>query len=161
MPLYEHVLIARQDVSQQQVDSMIDTFKSIITDNGGTVSKVEPWGLRTMTYRIKKNRKGHYTLLNIEAPHEAVSEMERQMKLNEDILRFMTIRVDEHEEGPSALLQSRGRDDRRGGRDDRHGGRDNREDRRPRRDDAEGKSEKPRDEKPKVDKAEPAKAEES
>lgn len=131
MPLYEHVFIARQDVSQQQVDGLIDTFKNIITENGGTVGKVEPWGLRTMSYRIKKNRKGHYSLLNIDAPHEAVAEMERQMRLNEDVLRFMTLRVEEHEDGPSAILQSRGRDDRRGGRD----GRDRDRGRGPRRDD--------------------------
>jgi small subunit ribosomal protein S6 len=132
MPLYEHVLIARQDVSQQQVETLVETFKNVITENGGTVSKVEPWGLRTMQYKIKKNRKGHYTLMNIEASHEAVMEMERQMKLNEDIIRFMTIRVEEHEEGPSAILQSRGRDDRRGPRRDDRGPR--RDDRGPRED---------------------------
>ena len=98
MPLYEHVVIARQDVSQQQVETLVETFKNVITENGGTVSKVEPWGLRTMQYKIKKNRKGHYTLMNIEASHEAMVEMERLMKLNEDIIRFLTIRVEEHEE---------------------------------------------------------------
>ncbi len=149
MPLYEHLFIARQDVSQQQVDGMIDTQKNIITENGGTVSKVEPWGLRTMSYRIKKNRKGHYTLLNIEAPHEAVAEMERQMRLNEDILRFMTLRVEELDEGQSAILQSRGRDDRRGGRDNRDRGDRGRG---PRRDDRGPRDDKPRDNKPRDDK---------
>lgn len=132
MPLYELVLIARQDVSQQQVETLVETFKNVIIENGGTVPKVEPWGLRTMQYKIKKNRKGHYTLMNIDAPHEAMVEMERQMKLNEDVIRFMTVRVDEHEEGPSAVMQSRGRDDRRGPpgrRDDNRG---------PRRDDNRG-----------------------
>jgi small subunit ribosomal protein S6 len=135
MPLYEQVLIARQDVSQQQVETLVETFKNVITENGGSVGKTEYWGLRTMQYKVKKNRKGHYTLLNITADPAAVSEMERQMKLNEDIIRFMTVRVEEHEDGPSAIMQSRGRDDRRGPRRDDRGGRDDRgprEDRAPR-----------------------------
>ena len=131
MPLYEHVFIVRQDVSQQAAEGLIDTFKNIITENGGKVEKTEYWGLKTMAYKIRKNRKGHYALMNIDAPHAAVAEMERQMSLNEDVLRHMTLRVDELEEGPSAVLQNKGRDDRRGGRDDRRGG-GRRDDRGPR-----------------------------
>jgi len=116
MALYEHVFIARQDVSAQQVDALTEEFKAIIDSNGGSVAKSEYWGIKTLAYKIKKNRKGHYTLLNIDAPHPAVAEMERQMGLHDDVLRFITLRVDEHEEGPSAMMQSRGRDDRRGGR---------------------------------------------
>lgn len=146
MSLYEHVFIVRQDVSQQAAEGLAETFKTIITENGGKVEKTEFWGIRTLAYKIRKNRKGHYILMNIDAPHAAVTEMERQMKLNEDVLRLMTIRVDELEEGPSAVLASRGRDDRRGGRDDR-GPRRDRDDRprgpRPPRDDA------PRDKAPK------------
>lgn len=116
MSLYEHVLIARPDISTQQVEAMVETFSTIIKDGGGTIGKSEYWGLRTFTYKVKKNRKGHYQLLNIDAPHAAVAEMERQMGLHEDVLRFMTIRVDEHETEPSAMMQKQGgRDDRRGG----------------------------------------------
>ncbi|MEM1103373.1 MAG: 30S ribosomal protein S6 [Pseudomonadota bacterium] len=123
MPLYEHVVIARQDVSQAQVDTLIEEMQTILTDNGGTVVKTEPWGLRTMQYKIRKNRKGHYTLLQIDAPAAAVAEMERQMRINEDILRFMTLRVDEHPTNPSPILVKRDRDDRRGGRGRDRGGR--------------------------------------
>ena len=119
MALYEHVFLARQDVSSQQVDTLVDQFKSVIEGNGGAVKKVENWGLRSLAYRIRKNRKAHYRLLNIDAPAPAVAEMERQMRINEDILRFMTVRVDELEEGPSAMLQKRDRDD---DRSDRPGG---------------------------------------
>ena len=119
MALYEHVLLARQDVSAQQVEALVEQFKSVIEANGGAIRKVEYWGVKSLGYRIKKNRKAHYTLLNIEAPSAAVLEMERQMRINEDILRFMTIRVDELEEGPSAMMQKRDRDDDRG---DRPGG---------------------------------------
>ena len=119
MPLYEHVFLARQDVSGQQVEALVEQFKSIIEQNGGTIAKVEPWGLKSLTFRIRKNRKAHFTLMNIDAPPAAVAEMERQMGINEDILRFMTIRVDELEEGPSAMMQKRDRDDDRGDRGDR------------------------------------------
>ena len=120
MPLYEHVFLARQDISGQQVETLTEQFKTVLEENGGSVGKVEYWGVRPLAYRIKKNRKAHYSLLNITAPHEAVAEMERQMGLNEDILRFMTLRVEEHEEGQSAMLQKRDRDDRpRGDRPDR------------------------------------------
>jgi small subunit ribosomal protein S6 len=113
MPLYECVLIARQDISNTQVETLIETFSGVIAEQGGTVSKKEYWGLKNLAYRMKKNRKGHYALLNIDAPSAAVKEMERTMGINEDILRFMTIRVDELEEGPSAAMQSRGRADDR------------------------------------------------
>lgn len=112
MPLYEHIYLARQDVTAQQVETMTDAFKAVIEGNGGKVSKVEPWGVKTLAYRIKKNRKAHFTLMNIDAPAAAVAEMERQMRINEDVLRFMTVKVDELEEGPSAMLQKRDRDDR-------------------------------------------------
>jgi len=119
MALYEHIFLARQDVSPTQVEEMTAAFTTLITEGGGKVSKNEYWGLKSLSYRIKKNRKAHYTLLNIDAPHAAVAEMERLQGLNEDILRFMTIRVDELEEGPSAMMQKRDRDDDRG---DRPGG---------------------------------------
>ena len=135
MALYEHVLIARPDISAQQVETLVETFSSIVKDGGGTIGKTEYWGLRNLAYKVKKNRKAHYTLINIDAPHAAVAEMERQERLNEDVLRFMTIKVAEHETGPSAVMQSKGgRDDRRGGRGDRgdRGDRGGRDDRPPR-----------------------------
>ena len=131
MPLYEHIYLARQDVSPQQVEEMTNTLTEVLTQGGGKVTKNEYWGLKSLSYRIKKNRKAHYSLLNIDAPAAAVAEMERQMRINEDILRFMTVRVDELEEGPSAMMQKRDRDDDRG---DRPGGRPGGFDRGPRRD---------------------------
>lgn len=119
MPLYEHVFLARQDMSGQQVEALVDHYKSVVAENGGEIAKVEYWGLKSIAFRLKKNRKAHYTLMNISAPPPAIAEMERQMRLNEDVLRHLTIRVDEHEEGPSAMMQKRDRDDRR---DDRRGG---------------------------------------
>jgi len=134
MPLYEHVFIARQDISPQQVEALTETLKGVIAAGGGSVGKTEYWGLKSMTYRIRKNRKGHYSLMNIDAPPAAVAELERQEKLSEDVLRYLTVRVEELEAGESAMLRSRGaRDDRR---DDRRGGG------RPRRDD------RPRDDRP-------------
>jgi small subunit ribosomal protein S6 len=130
MPLYEHIFLARQDVSSQQVEALTEQFKGIIEQNGGKVAKVEPWGLKSLTFRIRKNRKAHFTLMNIDAPSAAVAEMERQERINEDVLRILTIRVDALEEGPSAMLQKRDRDDR--DRDGRGGGRFG--DRGPRRD---------------------------
>lgn len=125
MALYECVLIARQDISATQVEGLVEQFSEIITSRGGRIAKSEMWGLRTLTYRIKKNRKGHYVLLNIEAPAEAIQEMERQMRLHEDVLRYLTVRVEALEEGPSVVMQSRDRRDDRGGRDGRgRGGRD-------------------------------------
>ena len=120
MPKYESVFIARQDVTATQVEGLVETFEKVITDAGGSIPKKESWGLKTLAFKIKKNRKGHYTLFNIDAPAEAVHEMERQMRINEDVLRYITIRVDEFEVGPSAMMRSRDRDDRsRRSRDDR------------------------------------------
>lgn len=116
MALYENVFIARQDVPQTQVETLTNQFAEIVAGLGGTVSKKEYWGLRSLTYRIKKNRKGHYTLLNIDAPSAAVKEMERTMSINEDIIRFLTVRVDALEEGPSAIMvRSAEKSDRPGG----------------------------------------------
>ncbi|WP_316861258.1 30S ribosomal protein S6 [uncultured Cohaesibacter sp.] len=141
MALYEHVFLARQDISQQQVEALIEQYKTLISEYEGSVGKVEYWGLKTIAYRINKNRKAHYVLMNIDAPSAAVNEMERQMRINEDVMRFMTIRVEEHEEEQSAMMQKRDRDDRRGGgrgdRGDRND-RPQRGDRRPRRDDRDG-----------------------
>jgi small subunit ribosomal protein S6 len=132
MPLYEHIFLARQDVSPQQVEELTNNLTGVVVAGGGKVTKNEYWGLKSLSYRIKKNRKAHYSLLNIDAPAPAVAEMERQMRINEDILRFMTVRVDELEEGPSAMLQKRDRDDDRSDRPG--GGRDrDRGDRPPRR----------------------------
>ncbi len=131
MALYEHVFLARQDISAQQLDELVNLYKGIIEENGGSVGRIENWGLKSLTYRIKKNRKAHYALMDIDAPASAVQEMERQMRFNEDILRFMTVSVEAHEEGPSAMLQKRDRDDR-GDRGDR-GPRGDRGDRGPRR----------------------------
>lgn len=113
MALYEHIFMVRQDASSSQVEALTDQFKTILSDNGGSVSKAEYWGIKSLTYRIRKNRKAHYSLLNIDAPSAAVSEMERQMRINEDVIRFLTIKVDEHEEEPSVMMRSRShRDDR-------------------------------------------------
>ncbi len=117
MALYEHVFLARQDVSAQQVDALVEQYKGVIEANGGKVGRVENWGLKSLTYRMKKNRKAHYALMDIDAPAAAVHEMERQMRINEDVLRYMTLSVEKHEEGPSAMMQKRDRDDRP--RDDR------------------------------------------
>lgn len=148
MPLYEHVFLARQDVSAQQVEALVEQFKGVIEENGGSIAKNEYWGLKSLAFRVNKNRKAHYTLLNIDAPAAAVAEMERQQGISEDVLRFMTIRVEAHEEGPSAMLSRKDRDERgdRGDRGDRggFGGRDrddrprggDREERRPRRDES-------------------------
>jgi small subunit ribosomal protein S6 len=113
MPLYETVFIARQDISGPQVDTLADQFTTIVAEQGGEVKKHENWGLRNLAFRIKKNRKGHYVLFNLEAPPAAVAEMERNMRLNEDVLRYLTIRVEQLEEGPSVMLQNRGRSDER------------------------------------------------
>jgi len=117
LPLYESVFIARQDISAAQVDTLADSFENVISENGGSIAKRENWGLRTMAYKLKKNRKGHYVLFNIDAPATAVHEMERQMRINEDILRYLTVRVDELEEGPSIIMRNKDRgDDRPRGR---------------------------------------------
>ena len=136
MALYEHVYLARQDVTAQQVEALTEQLKAVITSGGGTVGKVEYWGVKSLAFRIKKNRKAHFTLMNIDAPPAAVAEMERQMGINEDILRHITLRVGAHEDGPSAMMRKRedsDRDDRgdRGDRGDRRGPRPDRP-RRPR-----------------------------
>ena len=113
MPLYEHVFLARQDVTAQQVETMVETYKGVIEAGGGTVEKIESWGVKSLAYRIKKNRKAHFTLLNISAPPAALAEMERQMQISEDVLRFMTIRGEQLEAEPSAMMQKRDRDDRK------------------------------------------------
>ena len=115
MPLYETVFIARQDVSGAQVETMTADYTTIITGLGGSVPKAEQWGLRNLTYRIAKNRKGHYVLMNIDAPAAAILEMERQMRINEDVLRYMTIKVETHETEPSAILRAKSTEGRIGG----------------------------------------------
>ena len=130
MALYEHVFIARQDISAQQVEGLVDLAQAVLEENGGKITKNEYWGLKSLAYRVKKNRKGHYSLLNIDASHEAVSELERRISLNDDIIRHMTIRVDEHEAEESIQMRNKNRDDRRGPRrddDDRRGPRRDRE----------------------------------
>ncbi len=112
MALYEHVFLARQDLSQQQVDALVEHYKGIIEANGGSIGRVENWGLKSLTYRVKKNRKAYYTLMDVTAPAAAIKEVERQQGLSEDVLRFLTIKVEAHEEGPSAMMQKRDRDDR-------------------------------------------------
>ena len=110
MALYEHVVIARQDISPQQAEALNDTLKALIEQGGGSVAKIEYWGLRNLTYRVKKNRKGHYSLLAINAPSDAVKEMERQLSINEDVLRYLTVRVEELDLELSPVLARRDRD---------------------------------------------------
>ena len=112
MAFYEHIFLARQDVSAQQVEELTANLIEVLEANGGKVVSKEYWGLKNLAYRIRKNRKAHFSLLNIDAPHAAVAEMERQMRINEDILRMMTLRVDALNEGPSVMMQKRDRDDR-------------------------------------------------
>lgn len=133
MALYEHVFLARQDLAQAQVDALAEAATKIVEEHQGKVVKTETWGLRGLAYRIKKNRKAHYVMLEIDAPAGVVAELERQTAINEDVIRYMTIRVDAHEQGPSAMMRRNERSDRdRGDRGDR-GPRRDREDR-PRRD---------------------------
>jgi small subunit ribosomal protein S6 len=122
MPLYEHVFLARQDLAQAQVDALAENATKIIEDNGGKVVKTETWGLRSLAYRIQKNRKAHYVMLEFDAPAPVVAELERQTQINEDVIRYMTLRVDAHEEGPSVMMR-RSERDRRGGRGEREEGR--------------------------------------
>lgn len=121
MPLYEHVFLARQDLAQAQVDALAENATKIVEDNGGKVMKTETWGLRSLAYRIAKNRKAHYVMLDLDAPAQAVAELERQSNINEDVIRFLTIKVDEHEKGPSAMMRrgekERSRSDRGEGRE--------------------------------------------
>jgi small subunit ribosomal protein S6 len=128
MPLYEHVFLARQDASTQQVEELTTQMTGIVEQLGGKVVKMENWGVRSLTYRMNKNRKAHFVLLNIDAPSAAIAEIERQERISEDVIRYLSVRVEEHEEGPSAMMRKadrdRDRDDRGGGgfRGDREGG---------------------------------------
>ena len=115
MPLYEHVFLARQDISQAQVEALTKEYTGVIEEGGGKVGKTEYWGLKTIAFKIKKNRKAHYSLININAPPAAVAEMERRMGLSTDVIRFITVRVDEHESEPSVQMRKSDRDDRRDG----------------------------------------------
>ena len=110
VPLYEHVFLARQDLSQSQVDALATTATEIVTANEGKVTKTETWGLKNLAYKIKRNRKAHFVMLNIDAPPGVVAELERQTSINEDVIRFITIRVDAHEEGPSVMMRKTDRD---------------------------------------------------
>ena len=119
MPLYEHVFLARQDLAQAQIDALAENATKIVEDNGGKVVKTETWGLRSLAYRIAKNRKAHYVMLDLDAPAPAVAELERQSNINEDVIRFLTIKVDEHEKGPSAMMRRSDKERSRGDRGDR------------------------------------------
>jgi small subunit ribosomal protein S6 len=119
MPLYEHVYLARQDLSAQQVEEMTGQYRGVIEQMGGSVSKTEYWGVKSLTFRMRKNRKAHFTLMNIDAPPAAIAEVERQQRLSEDILRTLTVRVAQLEAGPSAMMRKADRDERRGDRGDR------------------------------------------
>jgi small subunit ribosomal protein S6 len=150
MPLYEHVYLARQDASAQQVEALTAQYKGVIEQMGGKITKSEYWGVKSLSYRIRKNRKAHMTLFNVDAPATALAEVERQQRLNEDVLRYLTVRVEEHEEGPSAMLRKSDRDrEERGGFRDRERGdrdrgdrrRDRDRDHRPPRDEAEAETE--------------------
>jgi small subunit ribosomal protein S6 len=134
MRCYEHTLIARQDLSPQQAQTLAETYSGVLTEHGGEVTKTEYWGLRSLSYRIRKNRKGHYLHLNVRAPAEAIAELERQERLSDDVLRYLTVKVDALDEGPSVLMQSRASREERSRRHD--------EDDRPRR--ARDEDERPR-----------------
>jgi small subunit ribosomal protein S6 len=116
MALYEHTFLARQDVTPQQVAALVTDYTAVIEQNGGKVGKTEYWGLKSIAYKIKKNRRAHYTFMNIDAPPAAVLEMERQMRISQDILRFLTVRVDEHDDRPTAMMRKQ-EDRERGDRD--------------------------------------------
>src|SRR5436190_10714853 len=115
MPLYEHVFLARQDISQAQVEALTKEYSDVITEGGGKVGKTEYWGLKTVAFKIKKNRKAHYSLMNLDAPPAAIAEMERRMGLSPDVIRFITVRVEAHETEPSIQMRKSDRDDRRDG----------------------------------------------
>jgi small subunit ribosomal protein S6 len=122
MPLYEHVFLARQDLAQAQVDALAENATKIVEDNKGKVVKTETWGLRSLAYKIAKNRKAHYVMLDLDAPAPAIAELERQSNINEDVIRFLTIKVDAHEKGPSAMMRRGDRDRSRSDRGDRDRG---------------------------------------
>ncbi|MEO1293269.1 MAG: 30S ribosomal protein S6 [Pseudomonadota bacterium] len=142
MSLYEHVFIARQDLSNAQAEGLIEHFGQVLTDHGGSVVGSEYWGLKTMAYKINKNRKGHYAFFRLDCDPTALQEMERRQRLHEDILRIMSIKVDGHEEGPSAVMLARNQRDSRGGRD--RGPRDRDRDRGPRDRDRGPREDRPR-----------------
>ena len=119
MPLYEHVFISRQDLSNTQAEGLIEHFSTVLADNAGKVVESEYWGIKTMAYKINKNRKGHYAFLKTDAPSEAVQEMERLMRLHDDVMRILTIKVDAHSEGPSVQMQKRDERPERGERRER------------------------------------------
>ena len=145
MALYEHVFLARQDLAQAQVDALAEIATKIVEENQGKVTKVETWGLRSLAYKIAKNRKAHYVMLNIDAPGNVIAELERQTQINEDIIRYMTIKVEELEAGPSVVMRKQERSDRdRGERGDR-GPRRDREDRGDRGDRGERRERRDRD----------------
>jgi len=149
MALYEHVFIARQDLSNAQAEGLIAHFGQILSDNGGTMVDTEYWGGRTIAYKINKNRKGHYGFMKSDSPSDAVHEMERLMRLHDDVMRVMTVKVLKHEEGPSAVVLAKSsRDDRRGGRDRDRGPRRDRDDRPPRRDREDQPPRRDRDDRP-------------
>src|SRR5580658_7461412 len=160
MPLYEHVYLARQDASTQQVEELTAQLKGVVEGMGGKVAKTEYWGVKSLSYRLRKNRKAHFTLMNVDAPSAAINEIERLERLNEDVLRYLTIRVEEHEQGPSAMMRraerDRDRDERRGDRGDR-GDRFDRGDRGDRGDRPRDRDRRPRDE---AEASEPAATEE-
>ena len=114
MPLYEHTVIARPDLSTQQAQALADAFGEILTAQGGTVGKAEYWGLRNLSYRVKKHRKGHYLHLNVDAPAAAITELERTQRIHEDVLRYLTVRVEAFEEGPSQVMVAKSSRDERG-----------------------------------------------
>jgi small subunit ribosomal protein S6 len=151
MSLYEHVYLARQDASAQQVEELTAHLKSVVEGMGGKVATTEYWGVKSLSYRLRKNRKAHFTLMNLDAPPAAINEIERLERLNEDVVRYLTIRVDEHEEGPSAMMRraerDRDRDERRGDRGDRgdRGERGDRGDRGERGDRGDRRDRRPRD----------------
>ncbi len=119
MPFYENVFVVRQDVAGSQVETLVETYENLVKQNGGTVAKKEFWGLKGLAYRIRKNRKAHFVLLNLDCPPAAVNELERNMRINEDVLRYLTVRVEKLEEGPSVMMQKRDERDDRGPRGDR------------------------------------------
>jgi small subunit ribosomal protein S6 len=133
MPHYEHIFMVRQDASNAQVEELTEHYKSVIADHGGTIGKVEYWGVKSLAYRIRKNRKAHYTLMNITAPPAALAEMERQMSINEEVVRFLTLRMDELDEEPSVMVRPARRDDRRDDRPERRDREDRPREDRPRR----------------------------